>query len=147
MLGLNIEGLREACELIGFPYLSKIPDPNIYDGWIKQDSWDYTYKRKDHPEMKWLDEAYPRSEYLGYDFCCAVKAWLKANGHEHESICTVLRKRGSRNVGRANVFYSHIQGVQLKETIRRMRAGIAAHKDKLPAADESQLFFLSLIHI
>jgi len=53
----------------------------------------------------------------------------------------VLLERGSKNVGRANVFYSHIQGVHLPETIKRMREGIAAHKDQLPGADESELFF------
>jgi len=134
-LGLNLEGLREACELVGFPY-------NIYKDGYRRDAWlPYKYKRKDHPEMSWLDEAYPGSHSLGYDFCCAVKAWLKANGHENKSICQVLLERGSKNVGRANVFYSHIQGVRLPETIKRMREGIAAHKDKLPGADESELFF------
>ena len=138
LLGINLEGLREACELVGFPYM-------CYKDGFRNDAWKTTYQRKDHPEMAWLDEAYPNpndfSGMLGYDFCCAVKAWLKANGHENESICQVLLKRGSKNVGRANVFYSHIQGVQLPYTIQRMREGIAAHKDKLPAADESQLFF------
>jgi len=142
MLGINLEGLREACELVGFKYLS-------YKDGIKSDAWNNTYNRKDHPEMAWLDKAYPDSmalypddrPSLGYDFCFAVKTWLKANGHENESICQVLLKRGSKNVGRANVFYSHIQGVWLPETIRRMREGIEAHKDQLPSTDESQLFF------
>ena len=145
-LGLNLEGLREACELVGFPY-------RFYkDGFRKTDAWapnrDYKYKREDHPEMAWLDEAYPGSDfvgffggYLGYDFCCAVKAWLKANGHENESICQVLLKRGSKNVRRANVFYSHTQGVHITHTIERMREGIEAHKAQLPSTDESQLFF------
>ena len=134
-LGINLKGLREACELVGFPYE------------YGKDAWgpyDYTYKRDDHPEMAWLGEAYPSSnhyKFLGYDFCCAIKAWLKANGHEHESICQVLQKRGSKNVRRANVFYSHIQGVDIWETIRLMRDGIAAHKAQLPSTDESQLFF------
>ena len=130
LLGINLEGLREACELVGFPF------DFVNDAWRP-----YKYKREDHPEMAWLDEAYPDSWCLGYDFCCAIKAWLKANGHENESICQVLQKRGSKNVGRANVFYSHIQGVYLPDTIRRMREGIEAHKDKLPSTDESQLFF------
>jgi len=134
-LGLNLDGLREACELVGFPY-------RCYKDGMKDDAWGpYKYQRKDHPEMSWLDEAYPDSAFLGYDFCCAVKAWLKANGHENKSICQVLLERGSKNVGRANVFYSHIQGVWLPETIKRMREGIAAHKAKLPGADESELFF------
>ena len=138
MLGINLEGLREACELVGFPY-------HYYKDGYKVDAWApdtyYKYDRKDHPEMSWLDEAYPCRyrwyKYLGYDFCCAVKTWLKANGHENESICQVLLKRGSKNVGRANVFYSHIQGVELKDTIKRMREGIEAHKDKLPQATEA----------
>ena len=136
-LGLNLEGLREACELVGFPY------EYGKDAWAEA-RINYKYKREEHPEMAWLDEAYPDTTYshwLGYDFCCAVKAWLKANGHENKSICQVLLKRGSKNVGRANVFYSHIQGVQLRHTIQRMREGIEAHKDKLPSTDESQLFF------
>ena len=73
LLGLNLEGLREACELVGFPYF-------CYKDGMKRDGWDYKYNREDHPEMKWLDEAYPGSKYqdcggaLGYDFCCAIKA-------------------------------------------------------------------------
>jgi len=130
LLGINLEGLREACELVGFPF-------DLFN-----DHWKHTYNREDHPEMAWLDEAYPGvRKYLGYDFCCAIKTWLKANGHENESLCQVLLKRGSKNVHRANVFYSHTQGVQLKETIGRMREGIAAHRVKLPSTDESQLFF------
>ena len=145
MLGINLEGLREACELVGFPFRC------YKDGW-RDDAWapsgyctNYKYKRENHPEMAWLDEAYPDSGedswFLGYDFCCAVKTWLKANGHENESICQVLLKRGSKNVRPANVFYSHIQGVWLPETIKRMREGIEAHKAALPSTDESQLFF------
>jgi len=135
LLGINLEGLREACELVGFPF-------QCYDlGGVSGDAWApigvYKYKRRDHPEMAWLDEAYPRSIHLGYDFCCAVKAWLKANGHEHESICQVLLKRGSKNVRPANLFYSHMQGVPIYETIRRMREGVAAHKDQLPQASEA----------
>ena len=143
-LGLNLEGLREACELVGFPYL-QYKDGWRNDAWDTGDGYTYKYKRSDHPEMKWLYEAYPNSTYLGgclgYDFCCAVKAWLKANGHENKSICQVLLERGSKNVGRANVFYSHIQGVKIMETIQRMREGIEAHKAQLPSTDESQLFF------
>ena len=130
LLGINLEGLREACELVGFPFKT------FNDYWI-------TYKRRDHPEMAWVDKAYPNdwSGFLGYDFCCAIKTWLKANGHENESICQVLLKRGSKNVRRANVFYSHMQGVCIWDTIKRMREGVEVHKDKLPSTDESQLFF------
>ena len=141
LLGLNLEGLREACELVGFPY-GCYKDGYKDDAWATGDAFSpYKYKRKDHPEMKWLDEAYPGSGCLGYDFCCAIKAWLKANGREHQSICQVLLERGSKNVKRANVFYSHIQGVPIWETIRRMREAIEAHRAQLPSADESELFF------
>ena len=135
-LGLNLEGIKEACELVGFPY-------NYYKDGYREDAWDDTYKRTDHPEMKWLDEAYPNSTYqlcggaLGYDFCCAIKAWLRANGCENKSICQVLLERGSKNVRRANVFYSHIQGVLIWRTIMRMREAIEAHKDQLPQATEA----------
>ena len=132
LLGINFEGLREACELVGFPYM------------YGTDTWKYTYDRKDHPEMAWLYEAYPaisdrynNNPIQGYDFCFAVKAWLKANGHENESICQVLLKRGSKNVRPANVFYSHMQGVRLMETIMRMREGIATHKERLPQPTEA----------
>jgi len=130
MLGVNLAGLREACELVGFPYF-------CYKDDMKHDAWETTYERKDHPEMAWLDEAYPHRRNLGYDFCCdAIKAWLKANGHENESICQVLLKRGSKNVRRANLFYSHIQGVELWMTIERMRDGIKTHKAQLPQASK-----------
>jgi len=71
LLGINLEGLREACELIGFPYL-------WYKDGFREDAWapygiEYTYERKDHPEMAWVDKAYPSKDCLGYDFCCAVK--------------------------------------------------------------------------
>jgi len=141
-LGINLEGLREACELVGFPY-------TCYKDGLREDAWAgavldsgygnvYTYMREDHPEMAWVDEAYPRDLYksLGYDFCCAIKVWLKANGHENKSICQVLLERGSKNVGRANVFYSHTQGVWLRETIKRMREAIETHKAQLPQASE-----------
>jgi len=142
LLGINLEGLREACELVGFPFMC------YKDAWrITRDAWKITYQREDHPEMAWLDLAYPGQrisstyhifeKYLGYDFCCAVKTWLKANGHENESICQVLLKRGSKNVRPANVFYSHTQGVELKETIKRMREGIELHKAQLPQASEA----------
>ena len=137
LLGISLEGLSEACELIGFPY-------RCYSnkGFMMDDAWApigvYKYNRKDHPEMAWLDEAYPvKAGYLGYDFCCAVKAWLKANGHENESICQVLLKRGSKNVRPANLFYSHTQGVWIWDTIKRMREGIEAHKAQLPQATEA----------
>lgn len=47
LLGLNLEGLREACELVGFPYERG-----------GADAWQITYERDDHPEMKWLYEAF-----------------------------------------------------------------------------------------
>ena len=52
LLGINLEGLREACELIGFPYRQ-------YKDGFKMDGRKITYKREDHPEMAWLDEVYP----------------------------------------------------------------------------------------
>ena len=52
LLGINFEGLREACELIGFPYRQ-------YKDGFKMDGRKITYKREDHPEMAWLDEVYP----------------------------------------------------------------------------------------
>ena len=48
----------------------------------------------------------------------------------------MLLKRGSKNVRRANVFYSHTQGVWLPHTIQRMREGVAAHKAQLPQASK-----------
>ena len=76
---INLEGLREACELVGFPYKP------YRDAWASEEG-NYTYKREDHlDEMAWVDEAYPGSRFLGYDFCCAVKTWLKANGHTRTS--------------------------------------------------------------
>ena len=57
LLGINLEGLREACELVGFPYkYYKI-------GFLEADAWartngkyvGYKYKRQDHPEMAWLN--------------------------------------------------------------------------------------------
>ena len=54
LLGINLEGLREACELVGFPY-------KYYTDGERRDAWKTTYKREDHPEMAWLDEAYPDS--------------------------------------------------------------------------------------
>ena len=146
LLGLNLEGLREACELVGFPYRC-YKDGMKSDAWA-EGGWKYKYKRKDHPEMKWLDEAYPddsRGQLCGgsrgYDFCCAIKAYLKANRREHQSICQVLLELGSKNVKPANLFLSHTQGVPIYETIRRMREAIEAHKAQLPSADESELFF------
>jgi len=137
LLGINFEGLREACELVGFPFQG-YKDGSTKDAWATGVFRKYTYNRRGHPEMAWLDEAYPESmPYLGYDFCCAVKTWLKANGHENESICQVLLKRGSKNVRRANLFYSHAQGVELRGTIQRMRQGIQAHKTQLPQATEA----------
>ena len=54
LLGINLEGLREACELVGFPFKG-------------MDAWLITYDRRGHPEMAWLDEAYRESmPYLGY---------------------------------------------------------------------------------
>ena len=38
LLGINLEGLREVCELIGFPYRQ------YKDGW-REDGWKTTYKR------------------------------------------------------------------------------------------------------
>ena len=136
MLGINLEGLREACELVGFPYQC-YKEAGVRGDGVRGDYWKITYKREDHPEMAWVNKAYPDSWCLGYDFCCAIKTWLKANGHENESICQVLLKRGSKNVRRANVFYSHTQGVWLPYTIQRMREGIEAHKAQLPQASEA----------
>ena len=130
----TIEGLREACELVGFPYVG-YKDGNRSDAWAPTGR--YKYKRSDHPEMAWVDTAYPNiAHFLGYDFCCAIKAWLKANGHEGKSICQVLLERGSKNVRPANLFYSHTQAVLLRETIKRMREGIEAHKAQLPQPTE-----------
>ena len=38
-LGLNLEGLREACELVGFPYM-------CYKDGFRDDAWKIKYKRK-----------------------------------------------------------------------------------------------------
>jgi len=51
-LGLNLDGLREACELVGFRY-------GCYKDGLRPDAWAYNYKRSGHPEMKWLYDAYP----------------------------------------------------------------------------------------
>ena len=38
LLGINLEGLREACELVGFPFKRYM------------NAWKITYNRDDHPE-------------------------------------------------------------------------------------------------
>ena len=47
LLGLNLEGLREACELVGFPY-RRYKDGIKLDAWGKGGLYGYKYKRKDH---------------------------------------------------------------------------------------------------
>ena len=135
LLGLDDEGLLEVCKMLEYPVFG------TYHNDYEEDGYRPKYKRGAHPEMEWVAKAHPHA-LVGYDLCCRVKEYLKETGNEHESICTLLLKRGSKHVGRANVFYSHVQAVPVRRTLEYMRKGMEAHKAELPASTTKVFYWL-----
>ena len=77
--------------------------------------------RRDETELAWVtstvgpvkdtgDDVDARN-LTGYDLAAAIRAWLKMQGQPGLSVCEVLQMRGHPGVGKANVFYSHIQSL------------------------------------
>ena len=64
----------------------------------------------------WAD-ARQTSKGTGYDVAEAVKQHLKKTGNADKSICEVLQAAGSRHVGKADVFCSHVQALHIAELL------------------------------
>jgi len=109
LLGVSLEGIDEFLQEIDFPK---------------------GYKR-DQERLGWLTEAMG-NQTVGYDLCEAIKQWSKKHGTEHMSVCEVLKARGSRHVGKATVFWSHLQAKPVEHTVDCMRKGLGAHASQLP---------------
>jgi len=95
---------------------------------IDHESWrtalsaaDVRLIRSDYPEsLFWIAEQYG-DRCTGYDLAEAIKVWLKDNNAEDKSVCEVLKERGWRGIGEAEVFLSHVQAESPSETLNAMR--------------------------
>ena len=124
MLGITITGIEQFAERV-FDELQYVR-PSELD-WVKGvlEEWhgglqgyEFNVARNVHVDRR---SGFPL--VTGYDFVEAVRAWLKSTGNEAKSVLEVLRAEGSPHVGRANVFYSHVQVPDLSTTVDRMRDG------------------------
>ena len=80
----------------------------------------------------------------GYDFAEKVKVWLRRNSQESKSVCEVLSNEGSREVGRANCFYSHVQMPSIGQTLDSMEDGSRAFSKDIDSPMYFWLDYLTL---
>ena len=69
------------------------------------------------------------SSSTGYDVVEATKKYLRDSGHGDESLCEVLQMENNPNVGRADVFLSHVQSAHVGEMLGTMKAANDAFKE------------------
>jgi len=80
--------------------------------------------RRNYPEsLFWIAEQYG-DRLTGYDLAEAIKVWLTTNNAEDKSVCEVLKERGWRGIGKAEVFLSHVQAESASQTIMQAMRGI-----------------------
>lgn len=79
---------------------------------------------------EWIDEKYG-NELTCYDVICAVKNWLQKHDAQGSSVCEVLQTKFPwAEVGKADVFMSHVQSEHPKLTLKMMHnIGQVHYKD------------------
>jgi len=77
--------------------------------------------RSDYPESLWWIKKQYGERLTGYDLAEAIKVWLKNNNAEDKSVCEVLKERGWKGIGEAEVFLSHVQAEFPGDTLDAMR--------------------------
>lgn len=115
LLGISERGMVQFLERIGFP------------GSYTRD------EREEFPGLGWVTRQYGPG-LTGYDLCEAVRAWLRAEDKEQQSVCEVLRSEGSPHIAQANVFYSHVQRFSIGATIYCMGRACRDHAHALRRA-------------
>ena len=129
-LGITPEGLEEVCREIYFKVHGSVADG-------------YTNMYVRPPELAWVTEKHG-AEMSGYDVVYALQAWLREQGEQDESVCSLLLKRGgtwAKHVGRATCYYSHRRARPLARTLGCMRRFTQLHAAELPASYGEPVFF------
>ena len=129
-LGITPEGLEEVCREIYFKVHGSVADG-------------YTNMYVRPPELAWVTEKHG-AEMSGYDLVYALQAWLREQGEQDESVCSLLLKRGgtwAKHVGRATCYYSHRRVRPLARTLGCMRRFTQLHAAELPASYGEPVFF------
>jgi len=70
----------------------------------------------------WISQE-SKHQHCGYDFIEHLKGWMKSNGYETLSVVELLHAEGSDEVGPSDMFLSHVQSEEFKETLWSFRHG------------------------
>jgi hypothetical protein len=167
-LGISLQGLYRFFERIDFiRWASESTGSRMLDGYSKSydddRGWKYVEPYTRSEALSWANDAFGLVErdegpitiknvglknMTGYDACDRIRRWLLENGFERMSVCEVLLTDANfedlrQNVGRANIFWSHIQQENLLGwggTLSSMRAAQQNHMRLLPP--ETMFFWL-----
>lgn len=133
-LGLNIQAMGPLLARIGFldedrgsdSSAKRFEDASVIEKYRPYEAFQWKYVsgyRRSEQTAAWLDDVvgpidsdpiYGLANVTGYDICDYVREWLGREGHQERSLCEVIllddRFADLRPfVGRANVFFSHLQ--------------------------------------
>ena len=131
LLGMTLTGLLRLCELVGFKKVVHVSAPPCGRPKIWPQIVDLSYQRGN--DAFWSNTI---SEGCGYDLIAAIKAWQASVGRhcQEKSVCDFLynlddtseegqrldAKFWKREIGPADIFYSHAQMLPLEATFDTM---------------------------
>jgi hypothetical protein len=154
-LGITREGLVQFLQRLHFYDLlsAEQGDPSQPTNLSSYGRYDATYER---PEaLSWVTESFgpfnphanpflgEEHHCTGYDLCWVIRRWLADRGQEHLLVNEVLLAEGSPHVGKADVFWSHMQQKGVDSTLRCMHNACRDHAAQLPATPR---FWLEYVH-
>ena len=143
-LGLTRKGVIMALERIRFTYRYKFaqarvenqgqgklvlePDHDSGNQFDVDSDFEGKYQRPED-ELGWVTEQYGRHRSTGYDVVEATKQYLRKSGNSGYSLCEVLSADRNPEVGKADVFLSHVQSAHIGELLGTMKAAIDAFQE------------------
>eukprot|EP00929_Paragymnodinium_shiwhaense_P059104 TRINITY_DN29584_c0_g1_i1.p2 TRINITY_DN29584_c0_g1~~TRINITY_DN29584_c0_g1_i1.p2 ORF type:complete len:163 (+),score=13.70 TRINITY_DN29584_c0_g1_i1:329-817(+) len=129
-LGISSYGVEQALERIGFRY-DFFKEEGVWSMTDQDCAFENTYERPE--SMQWLtelvgpfkiipDSAISRATTTGtgYDVAACVRQFLKNTDNEAISMCEVMQGEGSHEVGRADVFFSHVQQLHVARALHSL---------------------------
>jgi hypothetical protein len=81
-----------------------------------------SYKRSS--DLDWVTKDFG-DEIVGYDLCAYIRQWVTDEGFEGRSLCEIVLvddrfKKVRREIGDTNLFWSHLQQVEVLKTLARI---------------------------